>query len=189
MHMLKNLLKNETATFIIKFAVLYGFLYTFNYVYTGYTVPGGRYSPWLDHHADYISGLRNLILEGASTILSWLGYNNRVYGYYMEVIGGNTIRMVYSCIGLSIICMWWAFIIAFPQSIKRKLIYFFSGTLFIIALNMIRIAMVALAPRNPKFFNIVIDHHDVFNVVVYGLIILFIFRVINKSTAVSGKSE
>lgn len=187
--MLKKILKNDIASFVIKFLVLYGVFYGFNYIYTGLTVPGGSYSPWLDHNADYISGLRNFILNGASTLLSWLGYDNRVYGYFMEVIDGKTIRMVYSCIGLSILCMWWAFIISFPQSLKNKLIYFFGGTAFIIGLNIIRIALVAIAPRNLTIFNIPVDHHDIFNIVVYGIIILFIFRIINKSSKDTATSE
>lgn len=56
------------------------------------------------------------------------------------------------------------------------------GTVFITLLNIIRIMMVTLAPRDPTIFNMPIDHHDVYNVIVYGIIILFIFRIINKST-------
>ncbi|MCB9044711.1 MAG: archaeosortase/exosortase family protein [Chitinophagales bacterium] len=179
---MKKIFRNDTTKFIVRFLLLYGLLYTFNFVYTGLTVKGGNYSPFLDHHLDYISGLRNLILNTASYFLSIIGYDNYVYGHYLQVMEHNTIRMVYSCIGLNIIAMWWAFIISFPQTQIRKLIYLVTGTIFIFLLNVIRIMLVALAPKDPAIFNIPIDHHDVFNVITYGIIILFIFRVINKST-------
>lgn len=186
--MLRRLLKNDTTRFLILFAVLYGVFYAFNYAYTGLTAPGGSYWPWLDEHLDYISALRSFTLHGASWMLSLFGYDNYVYEIYLRVIGMNTVRMVYSCIGLNIIALWWAFIISFPQPVKRKIVYFISGTVIFILLNMIRVALVAIAPRDPRILNMEVDHHDIFNVIVYGIIILVIFRIINKSTKRSSAS-
>jgi len=185
--LLKELFRNDTVKFVVRFLLLYGFLYAFNYVYTGLTVEGGSYSPWLDHNLDYITGMRNLILNSASYILTIIGYENYVYGNLLRVTGHNTIRMVYSCIGLNILCMWWAFTLSFPQPLKRKIAYMIGGSVFITLLNIIRIIMVTLAPKDPTIFNIPVDHHDVYNVIVYTIIILFIFRIINKSTRLADK--
>lgn len=174
--------KNGTVRFVAGFLLIYGLLYGVNHLWMGLTIPGGYYSPWLAEYADYISSLRKLILAGSSTFLEWLGYDTYVHGHHMRIIGGKAIRMVYSCIGLNIIFVWWAFNIAFPQPVKRKIIYLLSGTVLIILLNMVRIALVALSPREGNFMNTSLDHHTVFNFVVYGLIILAIFRIINHNT-------
>lgn len=173
---------NSTFRFVAGFLLTYGFLYGFNHLWMGLTVPGGYYSAWIANNADYISGLRNIILSGSSTLLEWLGYDTWVHGHYMRIIGGKAIRMVYSCIGLNILFVWWAFNIAFPMTLKRKIAYVLSGTVVIIFLNMVRIALVALSPREGNFMNTSLDHHAVFNFVVYGLIILAIFKIINKNT-------
>src|SRR5690606_27243181 len=106
---------------------------------------------------------------------------NEVQGYYLHVVGGKTVRMVYSCIGLNIICVWWAFNLAYPQALKKRVIHILAGTIMITVLNMIRIALVALSPHKGKFLNSPLDHHTVFNFVVYGIIIMMIFRIINHS--------
>lgn len=178
--MLKRLLANEMLRFVTGFLVIYGCLFMLNYIWTGFTIPGGYYCSWLDHNADYISGLRKIILHGASAFLSLLGYENEVYGYYLHIIGGKTIRMVYSCIGLNIICVWWAFNLSFPLVWKSRLVHIIAGTIIITILNIIRIAFVALSPHKGKFLNSPFDHHTVFNFVVYGIIILMIFRIINR---------
>lgn len=174
--------KSDIAKFLLRFFLLYGLLYTANYIYTGLTVPGGNYSPWLDEHLDYISALRDFTLNGASRLLTLFGYENYVYDVYLRVIGVKTVRMIYSCIGLNIIALWWAFVLSFPQSLKSKIAYFFGGTIVFIALNIIRIALVAVTPKNPELLGFAIDHHDVFNIVIYAIIILVIFRIINKNT-------
>ena len=178
--MLKRLLANEMLRFVIGFLMTYGFLYVGNYFLAGMTIPGGYYNSWMDNYADYISGLRYIILHGASAFLSLLGYENVVQSYYLHIIGGKTIRMVYSCIGLNIIFVWWAFNLSFPQLIKNRVTYIISGTVIITLLNIVRIAMVAISPHKGKFLNSPFDHHSVFNVVVYGIIILMIFRIINN---------
>lgn len=175
-------LPTTSFRFIAGFLLIYGLLYGINHVWMGSTVPGGYYNAWLALHADYISGLRSLILYGSSRLLEWSGYDTYVHGYYMRIIGGKGIRMVYSCIGLNIIFVWWAFNIAFPQPLKHKIMYLLSGTVLIILLNMVRIALVAMSPYKGRFLNTPFDHHAIFNAVVYGLIILAIFRIINQNT-------
>lgn len=179
--MFKRLLPNDKLRFVIRFLLIYGCLSAGNYIWAGLTIPGGYYSIWLDHYADYISSLRQIILQGASAFLFLFGYENEVHGYYLHIIGGKTIRMVYSCIGLNIICVWWAFNLSFPQATRSRVIHITAGTIFITILNMMRIALVAVSPHKGKFLNSPFDHHTVFNFVVYAIIIMMIFRIINRS--------
>lgn len=179
--MLKDVLSNEAVKFVCRFLIFYGSLYFFNYAYTGITAPGGYYNEWLDAHANYISGLRLLILKGASFMLTLTDHENIIQGYYLHIIGGKTIRMVYSCIGLNIIAVWWAFILAYPIPTLRRVLYIVTGTAMITLLNMVRIAAVTLSPKKGHFLNTPFDHHTVFNFVVYGCIITAIFYIINKT--------
>lgn len=181
--MLKQLWDNVMWRFVIGFVLIYAVLYGFNYFWTGLTLPGGIYSSFADEHLDYISAMRKLILHAASILLAVFGYDNRVHDiYFLTIPGVKTIKMVYSCIGLNIICVWWAFVLSFPQKLKGKLINLLAGTGVIIFLNIIRIALVALSPTNGRFLNLPFNHHDVFNVVVYGIIILMVMKSINRIT-------
>lgn len=169
--------------FAISFVLIYAGLYGFNYFWTGLTLPGGIYSSFADEYLDYISGLRVFILKGSSLMLNVAGYNSYIHDtYFLTIPGTKTVKMVYSCIGLSIICVWWAFVISFPQALKGKIINLLAGTAVIIVLNMVRIALVALSPTNGRFLNTPFNHHDVFNMVVYGIIILMVVKSINRIT-------
>ena len=186
MSQLRNIRRYTTKSpgrkFVITFLLVYAVLYGFNHIWTGYTIPGGYYSYWIDENADYISWLRNLILQGSSTLLFWLNYDNHVSGVYLKLAGGKTVRMVYSCIGLNILCVWCALNIALPQRVHNMVINIMTGALLILALNMVRVAMVAISPYKGKFLNTPFDHHTVFNLVVYTIIIAAIMLIINRNT-------
>ncbi len=179
--MLKRLCGNGALRFVIAFLLIYGCLSAGNYIWAGMTIPGGYYSKWLDYNADYISGLRYIILKGAAALLKLFGYDNYVSGYYLHVCSGKTIRMVYSCIGLNITSAWWALNLSFPQALRSRVIHIITGTIIITMLNMIRIALVALSPTKGKFLNSPFDHHTIFNFIAYGIIIMMMFRIINRS--------
>lgn len=174
-----GLLRKPELRFILIFFFTYCILYAINYTWTGLTIQGGYYNNWIAWNADYISGLRNLLLQMASSFLSAMGYENTVMGQYLFVAGGKGIRIVYSCIGLNIIFVWVAFNIAFPIRLLNRILYIVAGIVLITVLNFIRIALVAISPYKGRFLNTPLDHHTVFNIVVYAFIIGAIIAIVN----------
>lgn len=178
--MLDKLRNNVPLWFAVKFLLLFGVLYAANYVLTGLLIPGGYYSQWMDEHLDYVSALRNLVLHGGQLIVNMFGYETALSGYKLTVIGYGGVRMVYSCIGINILCFWVAFIIAFPNTIKSKIAYGIFGLTVITILNMIRVGALALIRTRHAWRHANIDHHAIFNIVVYAFIFLMMMRMINN---------
>jgi exosortase/archaeosortase family protein len=165
---------------VILFLSLYGLFYWGNKFFIGITVPGGMYNAWLAEHFNYVRGFRNFLLQSAAWLIRSLGHTTAIGPYKILIDGGRGVQLVYNCLGFSVFSFWWAMILAFPQTIKNKLIYLFGGTAIIIVLNIVRIAMVGLA-YNSEWGrqNRNVDHHLIFNVIVYGILFYMLYRWFN----------
>lgn len=164
------------------FLALYAFFYFGTKGYTGLTVPGNAYSPFLAEHLNLVKAFRQLLLEGAAFVIRLFGYGTYIRETNLKLDTGTGVRLVYACMGFAIYSFWWAMILAFPQSLRNKLIYLIGGTIVITLLNILRIAAVALAYN--KWGNTDVDHHMLFNIVVYGILFLMLYRWFNiKSPA------
>ena len=173
--------------FPLIFVVAYGILYVINYLLTGLMQPGGYYVEWLDNYLDYVSVFRSFLLNSTSVVISWFGYESKVDGNILWVKGGHNIRMVYSCIGINILCMWLAFCMALPVRLNKKLLYLITGMMSLIALNILRLSMLTMSPANYSFGSLALDHHTIYNWVAYGLIFLAMKRMIDIQHRVKQK--
>lgn len=173
--------KGKAVRFVLLFFVCYGVLYGANYVLTGMLIPGGYYVSWMDNYTDYISGMRELLLGTTAVLLDWMDFYTVRDGNILWVKGGHNIRMMYTCLGLNILFMWWAFVVAFPRSFKRKVKWLIGGTILLVGINIARLTVLTAAPDD--LFSLIgkVDHHNIFNVVSYGLILMFIKTSIDKS--------
>lgn len=178
--MFSKIKNNVPLWFAIRFLILFGVLYAVNHLLTGMLIPGGYYCKWLDDNLDYVSGLRNLVLHGGELIVNIFGYDTSIAGYRLSVTGYGGVRMVYSCIGINILCFWIAFVITFPNRLKSKLLYGITGLSVITLLNMIRVGILALIRTKPSLRHADIDHHTIFNIVVYLFIFGMMVRMINN---------
>jgi exosortase/archaeosortase family protein len=167
--------------FVLKFGVLYMILYAANHIATGILIPGGYYNEWAAQHLNYVDALRTLILNGGLLFANVLGYSGHTEGHYLHLANGRSVRMVYSCIGVSVLCFWWAFVISFPQRVKQKLVYMLVGTALIVVLNMMRVGGLAMIRAVGGLKDMNIDHHLIFNIVVYGVIFLLVMQMIRHS--------
>jgi exosortase/archaeosortase family protein len=166
--MKKQLDKNSPVRFVLIFIILFAAFYYFNIFFFGLTSPGNHYSTFLDEHLNYIRLLRHLLLTTTAHVLGWLGYTAITSDTELLVVGHGVIRVVYSCLGLGIMSFFAAFVIAFPKTIKPKLIFFFSGIVIFQILNISRFVVLALFWKNTK--GLILDHHTVFNIIIYILI-------------------
>ena len=167
------------------FLLLYGFFYFGNKCYTGLTVPGNAYSPFLDNYLDYVSWFRNVLLEGAAFVIRLFGHHTMIHEHGIKLESGRGVRLVYACMGFAIFSFWWAMILAFPQTLRIKVKYLIGGTLLIVLLNMLRIAAVALAFN--KWGHTSVDHHMLFNITTYGILMIMLYRWFNLDTGVQAK--
>ena len=160
--------------FLIVFISLFSLLYFFNIIYFGFTLPGNHYSAYLDQHLNYIRYFRHLLLELTSLLLRIFGFTSITNDYELLVAGHGKIRLDYSCLGLGLMSFFIAFVIAYPRPLKGKIIFLISGILSIQILNIVRFVYLVL--YWDKKNETVIDHHTLFNIVIYvilGIVLYF----------------
>jgi len=167
----------------IRFVVLFITLFLiFNYAnkfFFSITTPGKYYSAFLAHNLNYIDWLRWVLLHTSAAVLNWMGFTTIVSKYELLVAGHNILRLVYTCLGLGVMSFIAAFAIAYPKPVKSKLIYFFTAIFCLQVLNIVRLVLLALYWDNRK--NRVIDHHLIFDVIIYIIIAISIYYWVNKN--------
>ncbi|HEY4197923.1 MAG TPA: hypothetical protein VGM63_20420 [Mucilaginibacter sp.] len=165
--------RDSPARFIVVFLALFFIFYYFNIFFFGITLPGNHYNAFVAENLNYISGLRNLLLACSAQILTWLGYTAIVNDHQLLVAGKGVISVVYSCLGLGIMSFFVAFVIAYPKKIKSKLLFLVPGLLCIQLLNIGRFVLLVLFWNKKK--GVILDHHTVFNIIVYVIIAISIY--------------
>jgi exosortase/archaeosortase family protein len=170
----------QPLKFIVVFLVLFiAFFYTHVVVYS-LTSPGGHYSAFFAHHLDYIDGLRWLLIKCTATVLKCLGYTTVTNDYELLVAGRGIIHLAYDCLGLGVMSFFAAFVIAFPKPVKPKLVFLFSGLLAIQLLNILRFVVLALFWDKRKIQ--IVDHHTLFNIFIYIVIMISLYLWVKAPT-------
>ncbi len=167
--------------FIISFVGLYLILYYFNELYIGITAKGGIYISFLDHHLNYIKWWRNFSIQSTAEILRWLGHTVYTNTTQLKVIGKSGFTLVYSCLGYGVMSVFIAFCISFPTPFKHRYSFMLIGLIFIQALNTCRFIFLSLFWKKNWYF-LGMDHHDLFNIVVYAALILICYLWIRFSS-------
>jgi exosortase/archaeosortase family protein len=180
---LKELKSDPYVRFIVLFIGLSLGFYGFNTLYIGLTAKGGLYVSFLDQYLNYINWWRNFTIESTASILRALGYEVHASEYRLKAEGAGSFRLVYTCLGYGIMGVFAAFVITFPEKIHKRYLLLLLGLICIQLLNTLRLVLLTLYwdPKNP-FLGI--DHHDLFNYVVYAFLIAFTYSWlrINKNS-------
>ncbi len=178
---IKRILPDPYLRFVIFFIVLYFVFYYFNEFYIGITAKGGLYSPFLDEHLNYIRWWRKFYLESSAGILRGFNYTVLTNETDLMVVGKGGIRLVYSCLGYGVISVFAAFCLTFPNPFKHRFGFLTVGLILIQLMNILRFVLLSLYwdRRHPLFG---MDHHDLFNIVIYLLLIGICYLWIRYST-------
>ncbi|WP_114936907.1 exosortase Y [Mucilaginibacter endophyticus] len=164
--------------FAFSFLLLFLIVYYFNILFYGVTSPGNHYYPFLANNLNYIQSLRWFLLSCSTQILNWLGFTAIHNGTQLLVAGKGSIEVVYSCLGLGLMSFFAAFVISYPKQLKQKMIFLVSGILVIQTLNIMRFVLLALFWS--KKANRIVDHHTIFNIIIYIIIMISLYFWITK---------
>ena len=172
--------KNELFKFIISFVLLFPVFYYFNVLFFGITTPTNHhyYNAFLANHFNYISWLRELLLNSSAQILNLVGFAAITNEYNLLVAGHGILQLVYSCLGLGVISFFTAFVLSYPKKLKSKIVFLVFGVLGIEILNILRFVLLAIFwnKRNTQ----IVDHHTIFNTFIYLIIAVSLFFWVNK---------
>ena len=168
------MLKSKAVKFSITFIALFLAFYYFNIGFFSLTSPGSsHYNSFIAENFNYIRLLRHMLLLCTSFLLRCLGFGTVINEYQMLVAGRGGIRLVYTCLGLGLMSFFTAFVLSYPKVFKRKVVFLIAGLLVIQALNILRMALVALFWSRKA--QQIIDHHIIFNGIIYVIIAIALY--------------
>jgi|GEM_PF-5155784 len=134
--------------------------------------------------------LAKLIMVSAGALLSAFGYSvtlaydTHIYYYdvfSLQIAGGIQTFIGFSCLGVGVSWVFASLIIAGHGRVKPKLLYVLLGVIVIFILNVLRMAYLTWIGRDGSIFTAQkisllglaeVDHHDLFNIFIYIVIIL-----------------
>lgn len=169
---------NNSLRFLITFLALFLAFYGFNIAYIGITSPGGLYSQFMDDHLNYIKVWRNLYITSAAKTLELLDYTVYTTGTTLKVQGASGFRLIYSCLGYGVISCFSAFVFSLPKTSGSRLLFFLTGLLTISLLNLGRLILISLY-YNPESILFSINHHDLFNIILYSILLFMMYKWAN----------
>lgn len=176
----KTFKSKPEVKFAFQFLTLFAFLYLFNLYYNGLMLPGGNYNIYLAQHFNYIQGFRNVLLNTSARGLQFLGHPTKTNSYSLLAVGHNKINLAYDCLGFGVMSFITAFTFTYPVKIKTKLQFFLSLTTVFQLLNIFRFMFLALYWKEEGVSRI--NHHTVFNLIIYLLITVTLYVWIEKTT-------
>jgi putative colanic acid biosynthesis acetyltransferase WcaF len=164
--------------FVRNFSLTFFLLYGFNLAFIGLSTRPGYYLAFLHDHLNYIELWRSFNLQAASSILKILGHQVVISVTHLYVAPHGGFNLVYSCLGYGVMSSFTAFVISYPQThssgrLRFKGACLVGGLVIIQLLNILRLVSLAIFwnQRNSRY----IDHHLLFNLIVYGTLIYFMY--------------
>ncbi|WP_460669793.1 hypothetical protein [Larkinella ripae] len=191
--MLKNLnnslLKYLDIAYFSKLFVLFAVLYYFNLFYWGLTDPRNYYSYFLDHYLNYIDWFGLSILHTARLFTTVFGFSATVVPpQILKTASGANVILSFSCLGFGILSFWVAFILAYAGHWQRKLRWGVAGVVFIWFINCCRITLL-LAALEKEWKTVYLNHHDLFNLASYAIVLALIYSYTRESTVKVGATH
>jgi len=178
---------NKPLRFAISFVLLFLIFYYFNIFYFSLTSSGIHNNAFLAQHLNYIQAFRWLLLFCTTHLLHLLGFGAVFNNYELLVAGHGTIQVTYTCLGLGILSFFTAFVLSYPKPLKSKVITWIAGIIIIEFLNIIRFMILALYGN--KQINRFIDHHTLFNIIIYVIISVGLYFWIKQDITVINNHE
>jgi exosortase/archaeosortase family protein len=171
-----NLLKNQFVVYLLKFSAIFCVLYFGTLVIIGLAAPVGWYSPFVEHHLDYVSWLKDSLITGSKFILSLFSIPTyKEPGFVLRYPEGKAVIIAMDCVGYGVYSFWIAFVGANKGRVKKKIAWMVLGLLALWLINVVRITLVLVAINKGWPMPLGIDHHTWFNVFAYLLIFFMIW--------------
>lgn len=115
--------------------------------------------------------LTNLVVVGTVKMLSLFFTNVTNVGPHVFINGVQSVNIAPQCNGLELIVLYIGFLLCYPSSFKKGLLYGVVGTLVITFLNMVRCSLLAwmyVSQMSMADF----AHHFGFKLIIYGVVFL-----------------
>ncbi len=177
----------DLKALLLKYKLVLRFIVTFLSVYIVLSL---IYNWYLDasngskYYPDYVT---SLVANQTEALLNSFGYNIDMVNHNEEpsikiVLNDKYVaRVIEGCNAFSVIILFVSFIIAFSDGFKKTALYILAGSIIIYALNLLRIALFAMALYHyPKYQDVL--HTVIFPLFIYGIMFLLWMNWVNHFT-------
>lgn len=139
---------------------------------------------------DYIT---KMVASQSENIIKAFGYQSKIEPSVIKpsmdlwVQDDLVATVIEGCNAISVMILFISFVLSFPASWKKTLLYIFAGSVLIYAVNLLRIALLAIALyRYPSSQELL--HGLVFPAIIYGLVfLLWVFWI--RATTLKPKRD
>jgi exosortase/archaeosortase family protein len=170
-------LKRFNFLSFLKLITLVLILYYFTIGFNRLVSPGRTYyNAFLYNHLNFIDWFRGSIMFFANIIAHAFGTKSYIATHQMMKIGKDIEFEIWlPCLGFGIISFWVSFIVNSSATLTRKCIWCVLGIVSIWFINCLRIAMLIISVDKKWPQSTLLDHHDMFNLGAYTLVILLMY--------------
>ncbi len=161
-------IRNQYSRFLWGFPTLALIFYGFNLAFIGLTAPGGYYVEFFDKNMNYITSWRNFNISAVAELLQLMGENVTTGTHRLHVDGKAGFKIVYSCLGYGILSIFSAFVLMYPKSLPKKILFLIIGILIFQCLNITRLMMISLYWHHTLMV-FKVHAHDIFSLLVYAI--------------------
>jgi exosortase/archaeosortase family protein len=162
--------------FVASFLVLFALLYYGTIAMIGIAAPGGYYSPFVEHHLDYVSWIKKSLMAGVGWVLGMVGYDTvKQPDFVVRIAGKKGVLIAMDCVGYGVYSFWMAYVIANRGKWFNKMFWVLAGVLALWMINVVRISLFLVAVNKNQSMPLGIDHHTWFTLWAYGFIFLMIW--------------
>jgi exosortase/archaeosortase family protein len=180
----------STLIFILRAIIIYQVLVFIFHGYIALIDPNGRFNFSQSLGSiNLVQVLRDSIILPSSFILEFIGYQTKITEVNVGIIGTGGVEMIYGCLGFeswaALACLLFAY--SDKSLLKNKLNYFLICVLAMQILNILRITGVAVVSTISR--NVALYHHEAYNLVIYGFVILCFYYWIEKTKKDGGNAR
>ena len=131
-----------------------------------YILLGNFFIPYINYYS-YI----DFLLRATKSIVNFIGYQAEINGPYISGPNGGTLFMAKWCLGFITMFVFSSMVYLTRKNNKVYWKYILVGLIILHILNIIRLSLLFIFVQYHNDTELIMDHHDMYNIVVY----LFIF--------------
>lgn len=158
----------------LKFVFFLASFYYFNIFFLAIVTPGGSYySSFLDSHFNYIRWITYSILYTTKAFVYASGSEALIKPpNIIRLASGTNVQVWLPCLGLGIMAFWVGFVLGHIVSWRIKVLWCLVGLVSIWLINCFRVTILLLTLESGWTIKRYMNHHDLFNVVAYLMILI-----------------
>ena len=161
----------------VKYKSVLRFIFMFLGSYLVFTLLYNLYLELFRSPVYYPDYFTHLVAKQSEALISSFGYNAQILPHQSElsmkliVNDAYLARIVEGCNAISIIILFASFVLSFFGKLKLTLLYLLAGAVIIYAMNIIRIAILAIGIYEyPEYTDFL--HSIVFPLIIYGTVFI-----------------